>query len=386
MTLPSTLAVAMAPSGLAALAQTLQAALQRISWRVVGSTVAIAVALNVWLLIELAGETSPKLPTWEGYLSGTIVNLLMTFCIMFATLVADERVARGAKRVRTYAWAVVIGSAVAALAQWEVHQWLHLRTRNDLPGIPHEVALMQPFAVFLEYLIWGSIIVFIYVNRRTALRAAARMNAAHVQRADAQRRTLEARLQALQARIEPQFLFNTLAQVHELYDRDPTRGGEMLGDLIVYLRAALPHLRDPMTTLEQELTLAEAYLRIMRVRLEERLVFDIDAPQAGLRARVPPMVLLPLLDQALASGVSSSTANLTIRVAAEVASGRLRLEVTHSGSSFAAGGRDGSLRAIQDRISALYGDNGSLAFTTAADHSTQAVMEIPHESADGSHR
>jgi LytS/YehU family sensor histidine kinase len=310
----------------------------------------------------------------------------MAFSIMFTTLVADERVARGAKRVRTYAWAVVIGSAVAALAQWEVHQWLHLRTRNDLPEIPHEVVLMQPFAVFFEYLIWGSIIVFIYVNRRTALRAAARMNAAHVQRADAQRRTLEARLQALQARIEPQFLFNTLAQVHELYDRDPTRGGEMLGDLIVYLRAALPHLRDSMTTLDQELKLASAYLSIMRVQLAGRLTLHLDVAQAAVSARVPPMILLPLLDHALAKEPSSRAGEVTIRVAAQITGDRLRVEITQSGSSFAGEDRDGSLRAIQDRLSALYGQSGKLAFGTATNHGTQAVMEIPHESADSGHR
>jgi LytS/YehU family sensor histidine kinase len=310
----------------------------------------------------------------------------MAFCVMFTTLVADQRVARGAKRLTAYAWAVAIGSAAAAFAQWEVHQWLNLRTRNELPGIPHEVVIMQPAAVFLEYLIWGSIIVFIYVNRRTALLAAARMNAAQVQRADAQRRTLESRLQALQARIEPQFLFNTLAQVHELYGRDPVKGGEVLGDLIVYLRAALPHLRDSMTTLEQELKLADAYLSIMRARFAGQLIFHVDVPPTEAAARVPPMILLPLLDQALAKEPSAPTTEMNIRVAAKITDGRLRVEVTQSGSGFAGEDRDGNLRAIQERLNALYGQSGELAFRTATDHGTQAVMEIPHESADGGHR
>ena len=386
MNLPATLAVSTAAPGPAALVEALEGAVRRLSWRVVAATLAISVGLDVWLFFDLAYDRGPTLPTVEQYLSGAIVNLFMAFCIMFATLVADRRVERGAKRLPAYAWAVVIGTAVAALAQWEVHQWLHLRTRNDIPGVPQEVIAMQPVAVFLEYLIWGSIIVFIYVNRRTALRAAARMNAAQVRRADAQRRTLESRLQALQARVEPQFLFTTLAQVHELYDRDPVGGREVLGDLIVYLRAALPHLRDSMTTLEQELKLASAYLSIMRARLAGRLTFHVDVSPVEGAARVPPMILLPLLDQALAVESSLPAAEINIRVAAEINDGKLRVVITDSGGRFAGEDRDGSLRAIQDRLNALYGQSGRLAFRTATEHGTQAVMEIPYESADGGHR
>jgi histidine kinase len=386
MNRPATLAVSTEPFTAEGLRGALQRAVQHVSWRIVGATLAIVVALDVWLLVELAYERGSKLPTAEGYLSGAIVNLLMAFCIMFTTLVADELVAHGAKRLPAYAWAVVIGSAVAAFAQWEVHAWLHLRTRNDLPDIPYEVTIMQPAIMFFEYLIWGSIIVFIYVNRRTALAATARMNAAQVQRADAQRRTLESRLQALQARIEPQFLFNTLAQVRELYERDPAKGGEVLGDLIVYLRATLPHLRESTSTLGQEVELARAYLGIMQARFDEHLGFDIDVPQSAYSACMPPMILLPLLDQALTDRLSSSSTGITIRIAARASADKLRVEIADSGSTFAAGDPRGDLRDIQDRLHALYGDTGSLAFGPASGHGTHAVMEIPYESTQRGHR
>jgi LytS/YehU family sensor histidine kinase len=229
-------------------------------------------------------------------------------------------------------------------------------------------------------------IISIYVNRRAALLASARMNTAQVERAHAQRRTLQSGLQALQARVEPQFLFSVLAQVRDLFDRDPVRGNEMLGDLIVYLRAALPLLRDSMSTLEQELTLVRAYLSIVRVQLAKPLTFDIRVAQPELAAPVPPMVLLPLLDRALANALSSSATDIAISVAAKSSVGRLRVEITYSGSCFAAKGHDGSLCAIRDRLSGMYGDSGSLMFKTTINHDTQAVMEIPHESTDSSHR
>jgi signal transduction histidine kinase len=385
MNSPVTLAISTKASTASGLRGTLRGAVEHVTWRVVGATLAIAVALEAWFVIEVAFESGPKLPMAEAYLSVTVINLLMAFSIMFTTLVADEQVARGAKRLTAYAWGVVVGSAIAAFAQWEVHQWLHLRTHNDLPDIPHDVAVMQPAVVFFEYLIWGSIIVFIYVNRRSAFFATARMNAAQVQRAETRRRTLESRLQALQARVEPQFLLNTMAQVRELYESDTAKGGQMLGDLIVYLRAALPHLRESTSTLGQEVDLVSAYINIMRANPGEHFAFHVDVPDAARAARMPPMLLLPLIDHVFAHGRAPLAAAGTIRISARSAAGKLSVEVADSGQGFASGEKSSDLRDIQDRLHALYNE-GTLAFERSDRRGTRAVMEIPHESVDGNHR
>ncbi|HEX4522925.1 MAG TPA: histidine kinase [Casimicrobiaceae bacterium] len=343
------------------------------------------IALDAWLVFDIAYQpVGTKLPGAEAYVSGAVVNLLMAFCIMFTTLVADEHVARGAKRLPAYACAVAIGSAAAAFAQGQVHQWLHLRSWGDVSDIPAEVAATQPVSMFFEYLIWGSIIVFIYVNYRTALLATARMNAAQVRRADVQRRTLESQLQALQARVEPQFLFNTLAQVRSLYEIDAAKGGQMLGDLIVYLRAALPHLRDSTSTLERELTLVGAYLNIVQVRLGGHLVFAIDVPRSAHSARMPPMIMLPLLDQAL-NGASSSSAASTIRITANTSASKLRVEIGGSDGAFTGDGCRAVLGDIQKRLRAIYGASGNLAFGPASGNG-RAIIEIPYEPTDGRNR
>ena len=386
MNSPVTLAMATKASAAAGLRDGLRGAVEHVTWRVVGATLAIAVALEAWSVMDVVFVSGPKLSAAEAYLSAAIINLLMAFSIMFTTLVADELVARGAKRLPVYAWAVVIGSAVATLVQWEVHQWLQLRTFNDVPGIPHEVAVMRPAFVFLEYLIWGSIIVFIYVNRRSALLATARMNAAQIQRADAQRRTLESRLQALQARVEPQFLFNTLAHVRALYESAPAKGGQMLGDLIVYLRTALPHLRESASTLGQELDLVNAYFNIMRANPGEHLAFHVDVPDAARAVRMPPMVLLPLIDHVLIHGLASSAGAAAICITARNAPGKLRLEIIDSGRGFDREAKGNNLHIIQERLHALYGNEGALTFEPSGSHGTRAVMEIPHESADSNRR
>jgi len=369
-------------------------AFNRITGRVAAVTVAIAAALEIWVIFEFAFDaTYPdvgnRVSALQASVSGAIINLVMAFAIMFAAFVADEFVARGAKRHTAYPWAVVAGSAVAALFQRLLHHWLQLPSRYDGVGVPHEVSMMEPAVVFFEYLIWGSIIVFIYVNQRTALRAAARMNLAQVEQARALRRTLEARLQALQARVEPQFLFNTLARVRSLYDDDREKGSRLLEDLIVYLRAALPQLRDTMSTLEQELRLVTAYLGIMRVHAGDRLAFDVDAPQtqAARATAVPPMILLPLVDYlVVVSGSHEKTAHHAVCIAARVDASLLRIEVSASGETRTAERDRGVLTDIQDRLRALYGDRGTLRLESTGPQGTRAVMEIPLESADGDHR
>jgi len=352
-------------------------AARRITWRVAFFIVAIAFAFNLVLFVELLPNRDP-VPE-EFYVSALVIQLIAVFCITFATFIADEWVARGMSRLPAYSTAVVIGSAAAAFLQWHVRAWLQLRVITSMPNVPRDVTITQPLFLFADLCIWGGIIVFMYVNRRTANAASARMHAAQVERARTQRRTLESRLQALQARIEPQFLFNTLAQVRELYAGDAAMGGRMLDDLIAYLRAALPHLRESTSTLGREIDLARAYLDIMQVRMGARLAVDIDVPSSARDARMPPMMLLPLIDHALVYGLAPPTSTGSIRIGTRMEAERLRLTITDSGGGFVVGGKADDLKSIAERLHALYGDAAELKFEQLSGHGTQAVMEIPYE-------
>ena len=119
-----------------------------------------------------------------------------------------------------------------------------------------------------------------------------------LERAKLARRTFESRLQAMQARVEPQFLFDTLAHVEALYETDADAAERMLDDLIVFLRKALPSLHESTSTVDAELSLARAWLDITKVRLDGRLQFAVTAPEDAAGIRMPPMLLLPLLERA----------------------------------------------------------------------------------------
>jgi hypothetical protein len=385
MSSAATLAISTKAGTGAGLCAALRGAFKRLSWRVLGATLAIVVALIAWSVFDKAFAAGPAQLATDHYISATIVSLLIALSMIFTTLVADELVAAGARRVLTYALAVVIGSAVGALAQWEVHNLLNLSPTAPGGGIPGDAVMTQAAFVFSECLIWGSIIVFLYVNRRSALRAAARLNSAQLLLAATQRRTLEARLQALQAHIEPQFLFNSLAQVRDLYDSDPEKGGQVLGDLIIYLRAALPRLREPVSTLQQELDLAVAYLKVICARFGGPFDLVVDVSDMTSAARMPAMVLLPLVNHLLANEAGPRGSSDAIRFVARRVDAKLHLVISHGGRHFATGCNTIDLRDVEQRLEALYGDEWKLAIGPSGNHGVQAVMEIPYESAEGSH-
>ena len=372
-------------------------ALARLTWRALGVVLVIAVAFEGWVLVEMA-DIYPSMSRTQSYLSGTIVTFAMAFSIMLCTLIADEMVALGSGQIPAYAVAVIAGSAIGTIVQWQAHRWLLVvpvvidapssNPLYDFSGNMSrpDILATQPAAMFFEFLIWGSIVVFIYVKRRNALLADKRMDAARAQRAGAQRRTLESRLQALQARVEPLFLFNTLAEVRDLYDVDPALGGRMLGDLIAYLRAALPHFRESTSTVGREVGLAAAYLRIKRARFGSRFDFSIDVPPAAFSARMPAMILLPLIDRLLVDGVTASSAENGLRIGARSDESSLRVELAFEGRRVDAGETSGLLHDVRGRLRELYGAGGRLDVEAWGRNCTRLVMEIPYEAADRDHR
>src|SRR4029077_12107813 len=114
---------------------------------------------------------------------------------------------------------------------------------------------------------------------------------------------LEAKLQLMQAQVEPHFLFNTLANVQHLVETDPPAATRMLDSLIHYLRAALPQMRESGTNLGRELDMARAFLEINRVRMGKRLDFAIDVPDTLKSRAFPPMMLISLVENAVKHGV-----------------------------------------------------------------------------------
>jgi len=191
--------------------------------------------------------------------------------------------------------------------------------------------------------------------------------------------TAEARLQMLEAQIEPHFLFNTLAHVRRLYETDHAAGARMLGNLKDYLSVALPQMRASDSTLGRELDHAKAYLEIQQIRMGQRLAYAIDVADALRSARLPPLMLLTLVENAIKHGLTPVPAGGRIDIHARVEAGRLRVEVADTGQGFTkSGGGGAGLANIRARLAAHFGAQASLALALNSPRGVVATLSLPH--------
>jgi LytS/YehU family sensor histidine kinase len=220
------------------------------------------------------------------------------------------------------------------------------------------------------------------VRFRSARFARETLRTAELERLAANREVLATRLAAMQARVEPQFLLGTLSQVEALYDRDPQGGDRMLDALIVYLRTALPQLRSEGSTLDGEARLVVSYLHIVQQRMGSRLTYAV-AMGAGLGDNAfPPMLLLPLVDDAIRNGLEPLTHGGRIEIGADIDRDRLRVHVADDGLSRPTLSNErADIAILHDRLRGLYGDAARLELATNAPQGVVATIEVPLEPA-----
>jgi sensor histidine kinase YesM len=193
-----------------------------------------------------------------------------------------------------------------------------------------------------------------------------------------QAQMVEARLSALQAQIEPHFLFNTLANVKRLYETVPHQGREMLSSLITYLRAALPSMRQSGSTLGRELDLARSFLTILKMRMGDRLDFSIEVEPALNDAQVPPMILPTLVENAIKHGLSPLPEGGRIEIAARRDGPDLLIDVRDNGAGFSSSGGSGvGLANTRSRLAALFGNRAALSLSSAAPRGVLASLRMP---------
>jgi two-component sensor histidine kinase len=228
----------------------------------------------------------------------------------------------------------------------------------------------------------GALFCAVYVYFRRGEESAAAAHEAERQRLQFEQRMEEARLQVLQAQIEPHFLFNTLATVRRLYQTDRTAAAAMLDNLMRYLAVALPQMRATDSTLGREAALAEAYLNIQRIRMGRRLSFAIDVAEALEAAKLPPMMLLTLAENAVKHGLTPLPEGGFIRISANVEAQRLRVAVADSGQGFTrnAGGGTG-LANIRARLAAGYGRDAQLSIARNHPRGVTATLVLPFATA-----
>ncbi|HEU4846312.1 MAG TPA: sensor histidine kinase [Burkholderiaceae bacterium] len=317
----------------------------------------LALCLAALSTMFSAGRASFADYWWPMLLISNLIGYLIHLCTMAGNWLLDgwPRRARGWPRL---AYRLGMGCACSLLGY--ALGFALLRRGNPWHLLVSREALTQvlPLAVFIA-------LFMLAVHLSGERRIAAETEAAHQreQLETAARQLAEARLRALQAQMEPHFLYNTLANVAGLIGPQPGLAQHMLERFIDYLRASLAASREEHATLGADADLIAAYLDVQAVRMGERLRYRVEVPAALRAAVIAPMLLQPLVENAIAHGLEPKVEGGEIVLGATVRDGRLCLQVSDTGVGLAGaapvsakrGGGVG-LGNLRERLRTLYGD------------------------------
>ncbi|MEN9397356.1 MAG: hypothetical protein RLZ81_1886 [Pseudomonadota bacterium] len=276
------------------------------------------------------------------------------------------------------------GSGAMLVLPPEVRGDIRAKVTGDVWRVAVGSALILTFIPLFVMLL----IAKYFIDRSRRALALADRKTREAEQSDVSRQVTEARLQALQAQVEPHFLYNTLANVQALNEVDPPAANQMVGHLIQYLRASLPKMRESTSTVGQELDLVRAYLNILQMRMGARLAFDISAPEDVLACAFPPMMLPSLVENAIKHGLEpqreGGRIDVVVQRLPQDGGECLRVQVRDTGKGLSdapvqAGGGVG-LTNLRERLAALYGGRARFALAANEPRGVVASIELPLQS------
>jgi signal transduction histidine kinase len=245
--------------------------------------------------------------------------------------------------------------------------------------------LMRPFVDLpwrLRIITMIVLLVLAFEFRRRSLESAGALMQVRIADFALQTELDRAHLQLLRAQVEPHFLFNTLANVRQLSRVDRAATAGMLDDLIGYFSSSLAHQGATTTTLGEEARLIESYLRIHRIRMGERLAYELDVPPELASSPVPSMMLLTLIENAIKHGLTPLAEGGFIRLRAARSDDTLVLEVADTGRGMnAQEGHGTGLANIRARLEMTYGPTASLSLARGEPRGVVARIRLPLENA-----
>ena len=196
------------------------------------------------------------------------------------------------------------------------------------------------------------------------------------------RQLTEAKLKLMQAQVEPHFLFNTLASVQHLAEGRAPEAAQLTRELIAFLRAGLTGLREETTTLKAEFAMAAAYLAIMQTRMGSRLRYTLDLPIVLEAARVPPAMLISLVENAIKHGIEPAPEGGAIHLFARIPDGVLQFGVADTGLGLVPKNKTASgigglgLTNIRERLLVMLGEQAKLDVMETPPRGVTATISI----------
>jgi two-component system, LytTR family, sensor kinase len=241
-------------------------------------------------------------------------------------------------------------------------------------------AATRSIAVSIDYQI---MIYWVILAIHEGIRYYSRYNEGQVRASQLETRLVQAQLQALKMQLNPHFLFNTLSAIAALIHVDPNAADQMLVRLSDLLRMSLDNAGAQEVPLEKELEFLQRYLEIEKVRFEDRLHVDLRLEPAVMQAKVPNLILQPLVENAIRHGLAKVTYSGRIRIEARRDGDNLRICVEDNGIGMKGEPvREGvGLASTRSRLQHLYGDAQTFLIRNLQGGGVQASITLPFQTA-----
>jgi hypothetical protein len=351
------------------------------AWSRLNRRHALGLALAILLMMAVDLSTLADKLDRPGVMSVIVFDLFVAVSLFSITLLAWSAAVAGqppvgAERTRAVVIAIVASGLLSAAVVVPVMNAM------GIPEIWHELMGKKRPAPPLwigilgntvHLALFGALFVLVaeVLQRRAATSAA--ILAARREQAAVAHEVLESRLAAMQAQVEPQFLFNSLVGIEALYRKDADAAAENLDRLIEYLRVALPRLREPGSTIAGEIDLVRAYLAVVTSLHGGRPALSVTVNDDCADARFYPMLLLPLIQRAVREPDEHLPESIRIGVQ------RLHGDVVIVTRMECSGGcvEDFELTRVRERLSGLYGNRATLACAELEGNTTQFTLKVP---------
>lgn len=336
----------------------------------IASLLMTVIDASIW--VEKLGKPGVALVLTFGFVGSV---LLFSVTMLAWVAVTSDAPACGPARTWRLAWAIIASAMLAASALVPVSWAIGLPqlmsslvdSKKALP--PIWLALASHATVYSTFSFLFIAVAEVLLRRRATTAA---LQVTQRAQATMAREVLESRLAAMQAQVEPQFLFDSLVDIETLYQKDANRAADDLDRLITYLRVALPRLREPGSTVCAEIELVQAYLGVVTSLHGGRPVLSVTLPDECQQARFYPMLLLPLLQRAVRhpSGVMPESIRIGISRIEDQIVIVLRFDLRDHCNE------DPELARVRERLTGLFGAGASLACEQMGDV-TQITMRVP---------
>lgn len=337
------------------------------------SAFSVLVGLSSW---DEGTELSTVLAQTGAGLAGALA--ITTGGPLLATLVRTRGLSERRERVLVVV-ALVLGLVFSFFADFTASAFIEtLEPEQVSRGLPDEALALNLVVLIVLYSVFGGGLAvrryFVEVADRHRLE-----RERELQEVRAQARALDTRLGVLQAQIEPHFLFNSLASVRSLIERDAQGAVDALDALVAYLRATIPRIREGtvVSTVAEQVALCESYLRLMGARTG-RLDYTVSVDPSLVDVPFPPLVLLTLVENAVKHGIEPKCGPGTIDVRATRDGDGLELCVADDGVGLSESttGDGMGLSNVIEQLRTRYGDDASFELVGRPSGGVRSVITL----------